>query len=86
MEDSTMPKAAITEEPKGFAIPVDLLKSFRSDVRTIPHNLPHNGYIVFDRAMLTSILRGNDVEARTQLAAQIDKVGAAGGELVIIAR
>lgn len=74
-----------TPRPKFFTVPVDLVKTFKTDIRTIPNNLPHNGYIIFDRAMLAEILRGNDAEARHALAAQIDKLGAAGGELLIVA-
>ena len=68
---------------KEFVIPVDLLKMFKNDVRTIPHILPTNGWIVFDRAMLISILRGNDAVARTEMAKQLEKYGEAGGELVM---
>jgi hypothetical protein len=83
MEGLTMAKAA---QPKQFKIPLALLKSFRTDIRTIPNDLAPNGYIIFDRAMLTSILRGNDAAARAELAKQIDKMAEAGGELVIIGR
>jgi len=69
---------------KPFAVPLDLLKQFKSDVRTIPNNLPHNGYIVFDKAMLSQILREGSAKDRLELAKQIDKLGEAGGELTII--
>jgi hypothetical protein len=87
MEDSTMAKEnAIVTPPaaaREFVIPVDLLKMFKNDVRTKPHILPTNGWIVFDRAMLISILRGNDAVARTEMAKQLEKSGEAGGELVM---
>ena len=69
---------------KPFAVPLDLLKQFKSDIRTIPNNLPHNGYIVFDKAMLSKILREGTAAQRLELSQQIDKLGAAGGELVVI--
>ena len=68
-----------------FAIPLDLMKNFKSDVRTIPHVLPTNGWIVFDRAMLISVLRGDNPAARADLAKQLEKFGEV-GELVIMAR
>ena len=75
-----------TPPAREFVIPVDLLKAFKNDVRTIPQILPSNGWILFDRAMLVSILRGNDVAARTEMAKQLEKYGEAGGELVMIGR
>ena len=86
MEGLTMEKENPTLRPKEFTIPVELLKAFRNDVRTLPHILPTNGWIIFDRAMLTSILRGDDLKARTELAKQIDKLAEIGGELVIMGR
>ena len=73
-----------SSRPKEFTIPVELLKAFQSDVRTIASPLPNNGYIVFDRKMLTSMLLSGNVAARTQLAKQINRLGEAGGELVIV--
>ncbi len=69
---------------KPFAVPVDLLKAFKNEVRFIPHVLPANGWIIFDRAMLVSVLRGDDAKARQELARQIEGLGKVGGELVII--
>jgi hypothetical protein len=86
MEDSQMTKQKVSARAPQFRIPLELLKAFKSDVRTLPNALPNNGYIVFDRAMLVSILRSNDVEARTALAKGIDELGKSGGELVIMAR
>ncbi len=71
---------------KQFAVPVELLQTFQKEVRFIPHVLPANGWIIFDRAMLLSVLRGNDVEARKNLANDIENLAKAGGELVIMAR
>jgi hypothetical protein len=68
----------------GFAVPADLLKQFTREVRFLPNHLPTNGYIVFDRAMLVAILRGEDVKARQALATSIEALGKAGGELVVM--
>ncbi len=76
-------QAAVSRD---FKIPVDLLKTFKTDVRTLPHILPTNGWITFDRAMLLSVLRGNDAEARLGLAKAIEKFGENGGELVLMQR
>ena len=69
-----------------FKIPLQLLKEFRTDLRVIPGHLPVAGYIIFDAAMLKSILLSSDAAARTKLAEQIDALSQAGGELVIMAR
>jgi len=73
-----------TQSPRQFAIPADLMKMYKEDIRTLPHILPINGWIVFDRAMLVSILRSDDVEKRMNLANQLEKLDKAGGELVIM--
>jgi hypothetical protein len=59
------------ESPK---IPVELLKTFQADLRVIPTHLPVAGYITFDRAMLTAILRSQDSAARERLAAALQKL------------
>jgi hypothetical protein len=82
MEGLTMEN---TGQAKEFKIPIELLKAFRSDIRTLPHNLPHNGYIIFDHAMLISILRDNDAAARIELAKQLEKYAEAKGKLVMMA-
>ncbi len=71
---------------KEFVVPVELLQTFKKEVRFIPHVLPANGWIIFDRAMLVSVLRGNDAEARKKVADSIEGLGKAGGELVIMGR
>ena len=71
---------------KGFTVPIDLLKSFRSDIRFIPAVHPTNGYILFDREMLKSILLSEDLQGRRDLARQLDDLYKAGGELVIMQR
>jgi hypothetical protein len=81
MEELAMAKKAQSNE---FKIPLALLKAFKSDVRTIPKDLAPNGYIIFDHAMLTSILRSNDEAARIELAKQLDKMAEAGGKLVVM--
>ncbi len=72
-----------TKTTPGFAVPADLLRKFSSEVRFIPSHLPTNGYIVFDRAMLLAVLRGEDVNARQALAKSIEALGKNGGELVV---
>ncbi len=59
-----------------FAVPVNLLKMFKSDVRIFPPTPNPTGYITFDREMLISILRSNDVEKQKELAKQIEILGA----------
>jgi len=76
----------VTPSDQEFAIPIDLLKTFTNDIRTYPIVKPNYGYIMFDREMLVSILRGNDVEKRMEVAKQLEKLGNAGGELVIMGR
>ena len=77
-------KRAQAASSKAFAIPVDLLKSFKKEVRFVPRELPANGWIIFDRAMLISVLRSDNVKERQALAQQIQELGNAGGELVLI--
>jgi hypothetical protein len=84
MEDLAMDKESPAAAPKEFTVPLDLLKSFQRDMRFIPHVLPINGWIIFDRAMLESILLSNDAEARKNLVKQLDKFYAAGGNLVMM--
>ena len=71
--------------PGQFKIPLELLKGFQSDPRFIPVEPPHAGYITFDGAMLRQILLSDDREARAGLAAQLEALSQAGGELVIMA-
>jgi hypothetical protein len=71
---------------KPFAVPTDLLKTFKNEVRFVPHVLPANGWIIFDRAMLISVLTEGDAKARQELARHMEGLGKAGGELVIIQR
>jgi hypothetical protein len=78
-----MPNTAATP-PRGFTVPADLLRQFTNEVRFIPTHLPTNGYIVFDRAMLLTVLRGDNKEARFALATSIEALGKADGELVVM--
>ncbi len=71
-------------KPKPFAVPAELLTQFKQDVRVIPQVLHPNGWIIFDRAMLVSVLRSNNEEARIKLANSLDKLGKTGGELMIV--
>jgi hypothetical protein len=55
-------------------IPVELLTAFHKDVRFIPNHLPVAGYITFDRAMLISILRSQDVAAKERFITALEKL------------
>lgn len=77
---------AVAPSTREFVIPLGLLKTFANDVRTIPAVTPNNGYIIFDKEMLISVLTGKDVEKRTELAKQLQNMGKAGGELIIMQR
>ena len=69
---------------KEFTIPLDLIKSFQSDLRWVPVN-HHNGYIRFDSAMLERILLSDNPAERKQLVTQLRELGARGAQLVIVA-
>jgi hypothetical protein len=74
----------VTSPRKEFAIPLELLRAFRGDVRIFPIDPHPNGYITFDREMLISVLEhGNDAQ-RVELANALKKMAKAGGELVIM--
>ena len=73
------------EGTKEFKVPIELLKAFQNDVRTIPQHLPVNGWITFDLEMLTSVLRRGDPKAGVALAEKLEALKVAGGELVIMA-
>jgi len=79
-----MDKPTAAARPAGFAIPSELLSSFKTEVRFIPTIGPHYGYIIFDKGMLKNILLSNDAKAREALATQLDKLEHAGGQLVIM--
>lgn len=83
MERKTKAVAPSTRE---FAVPLSLLKTFQNDVRVMPRVDHPNGYITFDMGMLISVLRGKDVERAKALANELEKMGKAGGELVIMQR
>ncbi len=55
-------------------IPADLLTAFHQDVRFIPNHLPVAGYITFDRAMLISILRSQDVATKERFISALEKL------------
>lgn len=77
-------QAPVTQAARNFAVPVGLLRVFKNDIRRIPE-IPHaNGWIIFDKEMLVSVLRNNDIKERTELARQIEMMGKAGGELMIV--
>jgi len=81
-----MPRQAkpTLQASREFKVPAALLKSFEAEVRFIPKELHPNGYIVFDRAMLKKILLSEDLQARQELAGQLDRLDKAGGQLVIV--
>jgi hypothetical protein len=67
-----------------FAVPAELLKTFKKEIRFFPP-LPHPaGYIMFDRQMLITVLeRGTDAQ-RQEMVDALKGLGNAGGELVIM--
>ena len=67
-----------------FAVPRDLLNAFKGDYRFLPQIHGNSGYIMFDRAMLIAALRSSNVEERKNMAMQLENLGKAGGELVIM--
>lgn len=82
MQEET-PETA-TSSSTEFAVPRELLKSFKSDIRFLPINPGTRGYIMFDRAMLIAALNSSNVEERRNIAKQLENMGKARGELVII--
>jgi len=84
MEKET-PKTVVSSAQE-FTIPVGLLKIFQADIRIKPIIDHPNGYIMFDLPMLISVLRGRDVEKAKELANELEKMGKAGGELIIMQR
>ena len=69
-----------------FAVPISLLKQFQIDVRVKPE-IPHaNGWIIFDQEMLISVLRSKDAAKQMEIANQLEKMGQAGGEMIIMQR
>ncbi|HII79232.1 MAG TPA: hypothetical protein HA261_02240 [Methanosarcina sp.] len=77
-------KETMIPSSQEFVIPIDLLKTFKNDIRIFPPDPHPNGYITFDRDMLISVLEhGKDVE-RMELANSLKKMGDLGGELVIM--
>ncbi|MFA5268081.1 MAG: hypothetical protein WC379_08910 [Methanoregula sp.] len=81
---ATVAKKTVTLSPKQFTIPADLLKTFSGDIRFFPVELHPNGYILFDRKMLISVLeRGTDVQ-RKEMVNALKKLGDAGAEMVIM--
>ena len=76
-----VPKTVAKRE---FTIPLDLIKSFQTDLRWVPVT-HHNGYIRFDTGMLQKILLSDNLAERQQLVAQLKELSARGAELVIVA-
>jgi len=77
-------KKTVTQSPKEFKIPVELLKTYKEDMRFYPVSPGTKGYIMFDRAMLIAALRSSNMEDRRAMAIQLETLGKAGGELVIM--
>jgi hypothetical protein len=69
-----------------FSVPVELLKVFQKEVRFVPQHLPTNGYVLFDAAMLKSIILSNDAAAKKEFAEGLDKLERAGGQFVLVSR
>jgi len=79
-------KAAVTPSRQEFTIPLDLLRTFKNDIRIFPLDPHPNGYIIFDREMLISVLEhGKDAE-RMELVKSLKRMNDFGGELVIMQR
>lgn len=79
-------RKTVVPPSREFAIPLGLLKTFKTDIRVRPKIDHPNGYITFDLPMLISVLRGKDVRRASELANQLEKMGKAGGELIIMQR
>jgi len=75
--------AAKSPAAPGFKIPLDLIRSFQTDVRVLPQIAHNNGYITFDIDMLISVLRKSNVAEATKLASGLEALKAANGSLVI---
>lgn len=76
----------VESQAKEFVIPIGLLKTFKADIRVRPKINHPAGYITFDMQMLISILRDKDVVRARELALELEKLGKAGGELLIMQR
>jgi hypothetical protein len=76
----------VVSSAREFTIPAGLLKLFQTDIRVKPIIDHPNGYIMFDLPMLISVLRGRDVKRASELANELEKMGKAGGELIIMQR
>lgn len=69
---------------KPFSVPLDLLTQFKQEVRFLPILQNSRGYIMFDRQMLISVLRSENVKARRAVAESLEQLGKQRGELVIM--
>jgi hypothetical protein len=76
----------VVSPSREFAIPLGLLRTFQTDIRVKPKIDHPNGYITFDLPMLVSVLRGKDIGRARELANELEKMGKAGGELIIMQR
>jgi len=83
--DKETPKI-VASSAREFTIPLGLLKTFQTDVRIKPVIDHTNGYIIFDLPMLISVLRGRDLDRAKELANELEKMGKAGGELIVMQR
>lgn len=79
-----MPKAAASAKIREFAIPVELLKGFQKDIRFKPRDPPLAGYIMFDMEMLIKVLQGGNARVQKELASNLARYGAAGGNMVMM--
>ncbi len=75
-----MEKVASTKES---CIPIGLLKTFKYDLRVHPDIQHANGWMIFDSAMLSEVLKNGTDHERMELAKQLTEFTKAGGNLVI---
>ncbi|HEX7287405.1 MAG TPA: hypothetical protein VF532_14555 [Candidatus Angelobacter sp.] len=79
-ESTTTTKTTIRE----FRVPIELLKVFKNDPRSLPHVIPSTGWITFDLDMLTSVLRHGNPQQREDLAKGVEALKLGGGNMVLM--
>ena len=82
MQEDTQKK--VIQSGREFIIPAEVLTVLKKEPLRILKPGQLAGFIIFDMKMLTAVLNhGTDME-RKELANQIQNLGRAGGELVIV--
>lgn len=79
--ESTETAKATTRE---FRVPIELLKVFKNNPRSLPHVIPSTGWITFDLDMLTSVLRHGNAQQREDLAKGVEALQLGGGSMVLM--